>query len=381
MTSTTLHALHALARPEVLPLPPYNAGLSSEAVRARYGVTDIARLASNENPYGPSPFVARALEGLAAQVGNYPDAQCTALRAAISERTGVAANCVVVGNGSEDILQMLCQAFLSPGVRVLTQRPAFGLHEIYPRMMGAQVELLELTPALGFDADAWCAALARGPHMAMLANPSNPVGCMFDAEAFTRLLDATPDHTLLVVDEAYFEYARLAPGYPDVLALLRARSMPWIVLRTFSKAWGLAGLRVGYGLASDAALVQLLDRVRTPFNVNYAAQTAALAAWGDEAHMQHAVAETVRLREQLAARLRATPALAGLRIAPSAANFLFIDLGRPSGPLSDALLAHGIITKPWKDPGFEHFLRVSVGTAGDLDRFVHALTALFGVAA
>ena len=115
----TASALHALARPEVLPLPAYNAGLSSKAVRARYGVTDIARLASNENPYGPSPAVARALVDLAAQAGNYPDAQCTALRAAIGERTGVAADCIVVGNGSEDILQMLCQAFLSPGARVL----------------------------------------------------------------------------------------------------------------------------------------------------------------------------------------------------------------------------------------------------------------------
>jgi histidinol-phosphate aminotransferase len=378
MTST---ALQSLARPEVLPLPAYNAGLSSAAVRARYGVTDIARLASNENPYGPSPAVARALVDLAAQVGHYPDAQCTALRAAMGERTGVATDCIVVGNGSEDILQMLCQAFLSPGTRVLTQRPAFGLHEIYPRMMGAQVELLELTPALDFDVDAWCAALARGPHMVMLANPSNPVGCMFDAGEFTRLLDATPDHTLLVVDEAYFEYAHLAPGYPDVLALLRARSMPWIVLRTFSKAWGLAGLRVGYGLASDAALVQLLDRVRTPFNVNHAAQTAALAAWGDEAHMQHAVAETVRLREQLAARLRAAPGLQGIRIAPSATNFLFIDLGRPNGPVAEALLAHGIITKPWKDPGFETFLRVSVGSAAEVERFVQALTAIFEAAA
>ena len=173
---------------------------------------------------------------------------------------------------------------------------------------------------------------------------------MFDAGEFTRLLDATPDHTLLVVDEAYVEYAMLAPGYPDVLAL-RARSMPWIVLRTFSKAWGLAGLRVGYGLASDVALVQLLDRVRTPFNVNHAAQTAALAAWGDEAHMQHAVAETVRLREQLAARLRAAPGLQGMRMAPRPPIFLFIDLGRPNGPVNEDLLAHGIITKPWKDRG------------------------------
>lgn len=378
--------IHSLARPEVTPLPAYNAGLSSDAVRARYGVTEIARLASNENPYGPSPAVGRALVDLAARAGTYPDANSTALRAAIAERTGARPGEVVIGNGSEDILQMLCQALLSPGDRVLTQRPAFGLHEIYPRMMGAQVELLALTPELGFDVDAWCAALARGPKVVMLANPSNPVGCMFDADDFARLLAAVPGGTLLVVDEAYYEYARLAPGYPDVLAMLRARQVanegrsPWIVLRTFSKAWGLAGLRVGYGIASDEALVQLLDRVRTPFNVNLAAQAAALAAWGDEAFMAQAVARTVQQREVLAAQLRALAAsvLPGLRVAPSAANFLFVDLARPNGPVNEALLARGIIVKPWKEPGFETFIRVSVGTDEDNARFVQALAEIAG---
>jgi histidinol-phosphate aminotransferase len=370
--------IQALARPEVPPLPAYNAGLSSEAVRQRYGVTEIARLASNENPYGASPAVARALADLAARVATYPDANCTALRAAIAARTGVAPECVVVGNGSEDILQMLCLAFLSAGDCVLTQRPAFGLHEIYPRMMGAQVELLALTPELGFDVDAWCAALARGPKIAMLANPSNPVGCMFSAAEMRRLLDATPAHTLLVLDEAYYEYARHADGYPDVLALLRGRAMPWIVLRTFSKAWGLAGLRVGYGLASDAALVQLLDRVRTPFNVNHAAQAAALAAWGDEAFMQRSVAETVRLRDVLVQRLRALPGVQGLRIAPSATNFLFLDIGRTNGPVNEALLARGLITKPWKEAGFETFLRVSIGTESENAWFAKALAEILG---
>lgn len=368
----------ALARPEVPPLPAYNAGLSSEAVRQRYGVTEIARLASNENPYGASPAVARALVGLAARLGTYPDANCTALRAAISERTGIEPDHIVVGNGSEDILQMLCQAFLSQGDHVLTQRPAFGLHEIYPRMMGAQVELLALTPELGFDVDAWCAGLARGPKIAMLANPSNPVGCMFTAQEFERLLASTPAHTLLVVDEAYYEYACHAPDYPDVLALLRTRAAPWIVLRTFSKAWGLAGLRVGYGLASDAALVQLLDRVRTPFNVNHAAQAAALAAWGDETFMRQSVAETVRLRGVLLGRLQA---LAGVRIAPSATNFLFLDIGRPNGPVNEALLARGLIVKPWKEPGFETFVRVSVGTEAENARFAQALADILEVAA
>ena len=162
--------IRELVRPEVPTLPPYNAGLSSEAVRSRYGIDRIARLASNENPFGASPAVARALADLALRVGTYPDANCTVLRAAIAERTSARAEQIVIGNGSESILQMLCQAFLSPGDRVLTQRPAFGLHEIYPRMMGAQVELLALTPSLEFDLDAWCEALGRGPKIAMLAN-------------------------------------------------------------------------------------------------------------------------------------------------------------------------------------------------------------------
>ena len=375
--TATADAITPLARPEVRPLPAYNAGLSSDAVRKRYGVNHIARLASNENPYGPSPAVARALVDLAASVSTYPDANCSALRAAIAERSGIAPERVVMGNGSEDILQMLCQAFLSAGDRVLTQSPAFGLHEIYPRMMGAQVELLALTPELGFDVDAWCEALARGPKIAMLANPSNPVGCMFTGQDFERLLAATPAHTLLVVDEAYYEYARHADGYPDVLTQLRACAIPWIVLRTFSKAWGLAGLRVGYGLASDAVMVQLLDRVRTPFNVTQAAQAAALAAWGDEAFMQRGVAETVRLRAVLAKRLQPLP---GVRIAPSAANFLFLDMGRPNGPVNEALLAQGIIVKPWKDPGFEHFIRVSIGTEADNERFAQALAGILAVA-
>jgi histidinol-phosphate aminotransferase len=364
-----------LARPGVLPLPPYNAGLSSEAVRARYGVADIVRLASNENPHGASPAVASALQQIVAHAGIYPDAASTALRDAIAARTGTTADHVVVGNGSEDILQMLCLAFLEAGDRVLTQRPTFGLHEIYPRMMGATVETLALTASFEFDVEAWCAALARGPKMAMLANPSNPVGCMFDAGSFARLLDAAPPGMLWVIDEAYYEYARHAAGFPDALAMLRERAQPWIVLRTFSKAWGLAGLRVGYGIASSPELVQLLDRVRTPFNVNCVAQQAALAAWGDPAFMERSVADAIAQREALASRIRAM-ALPGLRIAPSAANFLFIDLGRPNGPVTEALLARGIIVKPWKEAGFETFIRVSIGTQESNECFAEALESV-----
>lgn len=367
----------SLARPEVRPLPAYNAGLSSDAVRQRYGVSDVVRLASNENPFGVSPAVRKALAAVVDDVGNYPDANCTALREAIAQSSGVAADRLVFGDGSEDLIKILCEVFLSPGDRVVTQRPVFGLHEIYPKMMGAEVELLELNADMGFDIDAWCAAVSQAPKIAFLPNPSNPVGCMMDVAQFARVLEATPQGTVLVVDEAYYEYALHDDDYPDVLAMLAQRQGPWIVLRTFSKAWGLAGLRVGYGMADSAAFVALMDKVRSPFNVNMAAQRAALAAWSDPTHMRSGVASTVALREDLRRQLLALAEpgqpLQGLRIAPSVANFLFLDLGRPNGPVTEALLKQGIIIKPWKESGFEHFLRVSIGTEQDNARFVEAL--------
>jgi histidinol-phosphate aminotransferase len=178
MTVATITAraelLTRLARPEVRDLPAYNSGLSSEAVRQRYGVRHVARLASNENPYGPSPVVGQALAQIALSAGLYPDAHCTELRAAIAQRTGAQASQIVVGNGSENLLEVLCQAFLSPEDRVVTLLPSFGLHEIYPRMMGARVQMLPVTPALEFDVDAWCAALAQSPvpKLAMLRRES-----------------------------------------------------------------------------------------------------------------------------------------------------------------------------------------------------------------
>lgn len=379
MTTAAAQLLTRLARPEVRDLPAYNAGLSSDVVRQRYGVTHVARLASNENPFGPSPAVAHALAGLAKTVGPYPDANSLALRAAIAARTGAQAGEIVIGNGSENLLEMLCQALLSPGDRVVTLVPSFGLHDIYPRMMGARVQLVPVTKALEFDVDAWCHALASGPQapkLAMLSNPSNPVGCMLDASSFRRIVQATPPEALLVIDEAYYEYALHTPGFPDALAELRAQARPWIVLRTFSKAWGLAGLRVGYGIASDARLVQLLDRVRTPFNVNLAAQTAALAAWSDPAYMEMTVQGTVAQRDALAAQLGES----GVRMSPSAGNFLFLDLRRPNDVVFEALQARGVLVKPWKERGYENFIRVSIGSAEDNALFLKAFKEVMGLA-
>lgn len=379
MNTANAELLTRMARPEVRDLPAYNAGLSSELVRQRYALTRVARLASNENPFGPSPAVGKALAALERSASLYPDANCRALRAAIALRTGAQPDQVMIGNGSENLLEVLCQAFLSPGDRVVTLLPSFGLHEIYPRMMGARVQMVPVTSALEFDVDAWCSALSRGsrtPKMAILSNPSNPVGCMLDNHDFRCVVQAAPPETLLVIDEAYYEYALRTPGFPDALAELREQKRPWIVLRTFSKAWGLAGLRVGYGVASDAKLVEMLDRVRTPFNVNLAAQTAALAAWGDPAHMEKCVLATVVMRDAMAEKLRTL----GVRVAPSATNFLFMNLGQANGPIAEALLKRGVIVKPWKESGYENFIRVSIGSAEDNALFLHSLTELLCLA-
>lgn len=361
--------ISALARPEIGQLPVYNAGLSSDAVRARYGVDHVARLGSNENPDGASPAVARALVDIAMECTNYPDASGRELSHAIADLVQADPGCIVLGNGSENLLEVLCQVFLAPGDRVVTLIPSFGLHEIYPRMMGATVEMVPATADMNYDVDAWCAALSRGAKLVFLSNPSNPVGCMLDADAFRRVIDAMPADAILVVDEAYYEYAVHSPGFPDALAELRRRDLHWIVLRTFSKAWGLAGLRVGYGVASSAELAGLVHRVRTPFNVNLAAQKAALAALSDPGHMQASVRRAIQAREAMAQALRDM----GLFVAPSAGNFLFVDVGRDNGPVAEGLLAHGVIIKPWKERGYERFIRVSVGSERDNELFLDSL--------
>lgn len=367
-----MKSISALARPEIGQLPVYNAGLSSDAVKSRYGVDHVARLGSNENPDGPSPAVARALVDIATECTNYPDASGRELSHAIAGLVQADPACIVLGNGSENLLEVLCQVFLSPGDRVVTLIPSFGLHEIYPLMMGATVEMVPATADMNYDVDAWCAALSRGARLVFLSNPSNPVGCMLDADAFRRVIDATPADAILVVDEAYYEYAMHSEGFPDALAELRRRNLHWIVLRTFSKAWGLAGLRVGYGIASSPELAGLLHRVRTPFNVNLAAQKAALAALSDPGHMQASVRRAIQAREAMARALREM----GLFVAPSAGNFLFVDVGRENGPVAEGLLARGVIVKPWKEKGYERFIRVSIGSDRDNRLFLDALRAL-----
>ncbi|MFJ6940600.1 histidinol-phosphate transaminase [Streptomyces sp. NPDC101132] len=375
----------SLIRTEVAGLPGYDPGADPDTVAALSGSGRVIKLSNNESPYGASPAVAEALRlALADGVSRYPDPTGRRLAEAIGTRLDVPADRIVLGNGSENILELLCQAVLDPGDLVVTQTPGFSLHETFPRVMGARVEKVPVTAGFGFDADAWSTALAGGPKLVFLANPCNPSGTTLSAGQLEHVLAATPESALLVLDEAYGEFARLNPAYPghpadpehpaypDALEALRGQDRPWIVLRTFSKAYGLAGVRVGYGIASDPALIRALDRVRTPYNVNHPAQEAAIAALGDQAHL----ADTVRRTALEVARLTDRLSGAGLRVVPSSANFLFIDTGNPADRVARELHRAGIIVKAWREPGFETYIRASLSTPEDNDVFVRCLTEI-----
>lgn len=358
--------------PYVAALPPYNAGMNIEVARSISGRHDIARLASNENPDGCSPTVLVALASPALEPWRYADPACTALRAALGRKLLVEPDTIVVGNGSEEMIAAISRAMLMPGASVATVVPSFGLHEIEPLAQGAIVEKVAMTERCGFDVDALERTIAAGPNIVFLSSPWNPVGPALDRRSLERLAAATQPGTLFVLDEAYFEFAD--DTCPNGLEVLQASGIAFVVLRTFSKAYGLAGLRVGYALCSDAALAQVIAAAKTPFNVNAAAQAAAIAALGDETWMLASVARLRGERIRVAAALEAR----GFKVAPSQTNFLFFDCGGDSSTIAKTLLQQGIVVKAWREKGYERYLRVTIGTPTDNDRLVHALEGTAG---
>jgi histidinol-phosphate aminotransferase len=357
-------------RADVRGLPAYNAGLSGEFVRARYGVSHVAKLGSNENPRGASAAVLAHLaeSTTAATLALYPDPSCTALRALIADRLAVGPDQLLIGNGSEDLLAIAAHTFLAPGDEVITVIPSFGLHIIYPQSVGAKLVIVPMRPDFEFDIDALAAAISPRTRMLIISNPSNPIGCAMNADEMRRLLNAVSPGTLVLWDEAYFEYAADEDGYPDSLAVLRESGLPWLLLRTFSKAYGLAALRVGYGVASAPELAGLMNRVRTPFNINQIAQQAAAVALGDQAHVAASVEDARSGREWMRTALNGL----GVNPARSQANFLFFDCGEDAASLAGRMLEDGVIVKPWREPDYENCMRVSVGNAADNALFLRS---------
>ncbi|NKK69362.1 histidinol-phosphate transaminase [Rhizobium leguminosarum bv. viciae] len=342
--------------------------MNIELARKVSGKSQIAALASNENPFGCSPKVRAMFASGLFDPSRYPDSACTALRGAISARTNVALENIVVGNGSEEIVAAISRAYLVTGSQALTVTPSFGLHEIDPIAAGAAVTKIPMTQDMEFDVTALETALAGKPAVFFLPTPSNPVGCSLNTHQLERLAVATSPETLFVIDEAYFEFQNEVDG----TRFLGRNGLNCVVLRTFSKAHGLAGLRVGYGLCSSAAIADMLKRAKPPFDVNSAAQMAATIALGDQEWMEAAVARIKTERQRVALGIKQL----GLFAAPSSANFIFVRTPKPSHEVAQALLMNGVIVKPWKEAGFENWLRVSIGTDVENDIFLAALKEL-----
>ena len=353
--------------PNIAALPKYNSGLTLAAARAASRHEAIARLASNENPYGCSPEVARALAADTFEIARYSDPGCELLRGALSEYLCVPASELVIGNGSEEMIAAAARSFLTTDALALTVAPSFGLHEIEPLAVGARVVKVDMTEDFGFDVPGLVRALAAQPSLVFLPSPWNPVGAALDAEQLGEIVQALSPSTLFVLDEAYREF--VPPEIPDGIAFLRTARVAHVVLRTFSKAYGLAGLRVGYAVCSDSRIAKMLMAAKTPFNVNSAAQIAAVAALQDEAWMRGSVQKIIEERERVLREMRARQ----IPVAASLANFVFFDSGLASTEVAKALVRDGIIVKPWLEPGYSRFIRASIGTPDENDRLIAAV--------
>jgi histidinol-phosphate aminotransferase len=355
----------ALSAPGIAELSPYVPGKPIAELERELGIRDSVKLASNENPLGPGRRAREAARRALAELGRYPDGGGFELRRALAARHGLEPSAVTLGNGSNDVLDLVARTFLRPGVESLFSEHAFAVYPICTQAVGAEARVARARD-YGHDLEAMADLVGERTRVVWIANPNNPTGTWLAAEGLRRFLEGLPGTCVVVVDEAYHEYVR-EPGYPDTTRWL-ADFPNLIVTRTFSKVHGLAALRVGYAV-SDPRIADLLNRVRQPFNVNGIAQAAAIAALEDEDHVRASVTLNRAGLEQLTGACERL----GLDHIPSVGNFLAIDLGRPAAPVNAALLGAGSIVRPVANYGLPDHLRVSVGSESENARFVKDL--------
>lgn len=355
----------ALANEGIQGLQPYQAGKPIEELERELGLSDVVKLASNENPLGPPASALAAYQAAAKQLHLYPDAGGFALKDALSNVLGVEAWQLTLGNGSNDVLDLLGRVFLDSDSGAVFSQYAFVVYPIAVQAAGARAIV---TPAKdwGNDLDAMAAAIEDSTRLVFIANPNNPTGTWLSESALRSFMARVPESVVVVLDEAYAEYAA-EPGYPDSIAML-ADYPNLVVTRTFSKAYGLAGLRIGYSV-SHPDIADLLNRVRAPFNVSMPAMTAAIAALGDEVYLRRS--REVNTSGML--QLRRGFDELGLPYIESAGNFLTVEMPGEAMPYYDSLLRKGIIVRPIGVYGMPRHLRVTIGLEAENQRFLRAL--------
>lgn len=374
MSTTVLRSPGALAVAAVQGISPYVIGKPISELTRELGVTDIVKLASNENPLGPSPLALAAAQAALADTLLYPDGNGFDLKDALARHHGISASQVTLGNGSNDLLILLAEAFLDATRNAVISQYAFAIYGLVVQATGATAKVTAALPTWssmpnGHDLQAMLAAIDADTRLVFIANPNNPTGSWVDDASLRHFLDAVPETTLVVLDEAYFEYARRM-GCTDGSTLLSLHPN-LVVLRTFSKAHALAGLRVGYAL-SHPDVANMLNRVRAPFNVTIPALAAAEAALTDTEQAPRAVA----MVEAGLAQLQAALPQLGVRLFPSAGNFVLADVavdGRTGQQVYEALLRHGVIVRPVGGYGLPRCVRITIGTIEQNQRVIAAL--------
>lgn len=364
------HRFEALAQPGIRRLTAYDPGHDLVAFRRRVGAS-LVELGSNENSHGPSPRARAAILDALSGLYRYPDPLGGDLKRALAAVHGVQTNQILLGNGSHELLMQFGQVFAGAGVDVVASRYGFAVYALAAQAAGANLRLAEPYPRehampRGHDPDALLAAITPATRLLFFANPNNPTGTWFATSALVSLLERVPAHVLVIVDEAYIEYVD-APGLSSAVALL-ARFPNLVVTRTFSKAYGLAGLRVGYALG-HTEVIALMERVRESFNVNGLGLAAAEASLSDTEHLdwvrRRNVEEREWLRDELARR--------GRFVHPSQTNFLLVEFGARTAQIEKALTERGVVLRPMGGYGLGECLRITIGTRSENQRLLQVL--------
>src|SRR3989454_57983 len=360
----------SLANEHILGIAPYEPGKPIEELERELGITDAIKLASNENPLGPSDRVQKALAAALTTLNRYPDGSGFYLRQALAKKHGVGSEQIILGTGSNELIELLVRTFLKPGDEAVVPHPSFVVYPMIVQAAGG-IRVMVMLKDYRLDLDAMARAVTPLTKMVFIANPNNPTATIVTADEVEAFMNRIPDRTIVVFDEAYFEFA-MGPDFPDTLSYAK-QGRKVIVLRTFSKANSLAGLRVGYAVA-DADATALMNRIRQPFNVNSLGQIAALAALEDEAH----VLECVRMIEAGRHFLYDEFKTLRLKYVPSRANFILVDVGRSAAEIYQKLLHEGVIVRPMTAFGMESTLRITVGTPAENRRLIKGLRAALG---
>src|SRR2546425_6213360 len=362
----------SLANEHILGIAPYEPGKPIEELEREFGIHDAIKLASNENPLPPSDRVQRAIAAALTQLNRYPDGSGFYLRQALAKKHGFTPEHVLLGNGSNELIELIVRTFLKAGDEAVVPHPSFVVYPMIVQAAGG-IRVMVMLKDHRLDLEAMARAITPLTKLVFIANPNNPTATIVTADEVAHFMSRLPERTIVVFDEAYIEFA-LGPDFPDTLEYVK-QGRKVVTLRTFSKAASLAGLRIGYGVA-DADCIALMNRIRQPFNVNALGQVAALAALEDDSH----TLECVRMIEAGRHFLYEEFNGLGVKYVPSRANFILVDVGRSASDIYQRLLKEGVIVRPMTPFGMESALRVTVGTPQENRRLVNALKTVLGKA-